>query len=38
MQSRIEAQLLDVLTIEEKKRFNLEGTLKKINETLKDIK
>ena len=38
MQSRIEAQLLDVLTLEEKKRFNLDDTLKKINTTLKDIK
>lgn len=37
MSARIETELLDVLTLEEKKKFNLEDTLKKINATLKDI-
>ena len=36
--SRIETELLDVLTLEEKKKFNLPDTLKNINDTLKDMK
>ena len=37
MEARIEAELLDVLTLEEKKKFNIAATLKNINATLKDI-
>jgi len=37
MKARIEAELLDVLTLEEKKKFSLAATLKNINATLKDI-
>ena len=37
MDVRIEAELLDVLTLEEKKKFNLAATLKNINATLKDM-
>ena len=35
--ARIETELLDVLTLEEKKKFDLPGTLKNINTVLKDI-
>lgn len=38
MGDRIEAELLDVLTLEEKKKFNIAATLKNINATLKGIK
>ena len=34
MGARIEAELLDVLTLEEKKKFNLAATLKNINATV----
>jgi predicted nucleotidyltransferase component of viral defense system len=37
MEARIEAELLDVLTLEEKKKFSLAATLKNINAALKDI-
>ncbi len=37
MNARIEAELLDVLTLEEKKKFNLADTLKNINAALKDM-
>lgn len=37
MKSRIEAELLDVLLSEEKNLFNLQNTLKAIDESLKDL-
>jgi hypothetical protein len=37
MESRIEAELLDVLTLEEKKKFSLAGTLKNINAAVKNM-
>lgn len=37
MEARIEGELLDVLTLEEKNKFNLTETLKNINDRLKDI-
>ena len=37
MSSRIEAELLDVLPIEEKKAFNLQKTLETLNEIFKNI-
>lgn len=37
MSSRIEGELIDVLTLEEKKIFHLQKTLDKLNEVLKDI-
>ena len=37
MNSRIEGELIDILTLEEKKAFNLQKTLDGLNEVLKDI-
>ena len=37
MSARIEAELLDVLTLKEKKTFNLADTLKNINTVLKNM-
>lgn len=37
MNARIEAELLDVLTLEERKTFNIADTLKNINNALKNI-
>lgn len=37
MKSRVEGELIDVLTLEEKKTFNLQKTLDGLNEVLKDI-
>ncbi len=37
MDARIETELLDVLTLEEKKKFNLAAVLKNINAALKDM-
>ena len=37
MESRIEAELLDVLTTEERRTFNLADTLRNLNKALKDI-
>ena len=37
MSSRIEAELLDVLPLEEKKAFNLQKTLETMNEIFKNI-
>ena len=37
MNSRIEGELIDILTLEEKKTFNLQKTLDSLNEALKDI-
>ena len=37
MRSRIEAELFDVLTLEEKKSFNLQKTLDAFNKILKDL-
>lgn len=37
MNSRIEAELLDVLTLEEKKAFNLQSTLDALNDVFKDL-